>query len=208
MAGKAQVTHKINRCWRFLSNKKLHDSELWIYQSVVSPILSPLNELLIAVDWSGCCRSDMHLLRASLVHSGRSIPLYNEVHPQSDLTTEKVHQQFLIHLKEILPKEKRVIIITDAGFKTSWFNRVNELGWYFVGRVSSPVNYRLDTDKKWHTIKTLRGLVKRGTTVYLGIGRLGQDTKSRMRTLLTAYWGERKDVKILNHTILLKNKDF
>lgn len=195
LPGKAQVKHKINMCWRFLSNKKIHDAQGAIYKSIFSSVLTPLNELLIAVDWTGCCSADNHMLRASLVHAGRSIPIYNEIHSQKDLATDQIHKQFLVNLKAMIPEGKRVIIITDAGFKTPWFTQVNQLGWYFVGRVSGTINYRLDTDKKWSPIETLHSCVERGETRYLGLGRLGQDSKTRIHVLFTAYWGEKKGRK-------------
>ncbi|HHF0581556.1 TPA: hypothetical protein ACPHXX_003846, partial [Legionella anisa] len=162
LPGKAKVKHKINMCWRFLSHKKLSQSQVAIYKSLFKDILRGLNELLIAVDWTGCCRSDTHMLRASLVHEGRSIPIYNEIHSQQDLAKEEIHSQFLIHLKEILPEGKKIIIITDAGFKTPWFTRVNQLGWYFLGRVSGTINYRLNTDKKWSPIEKLHSGIAYG----------------------------------------------
>lgn len=195
LPGRAHVKHKINMCWRFLSNKKLHKQQVVIYQSVFALILTPLKEILIAVDWTGCCGSDTPMLRASLVHSGRSIPIYNELHSQKDLATEKVHKEFLVNLKAIIPEGKRVIIITDAGFKTPWFTQVSQLGWYFIGRVSGTINYRLMRDKRWSPIQALHSFVQRGEARYLGVGRLGQDSKTRIQVLLTAYWGEKKGRK-------------
>lgn len=195
LPSQAITKHKINMCWRFLSNKKIHNLQGTIYKNICTPVLSQLNELLIAVDWTGCCSPDNHMLRASLVHDGRSIPIYNEIHSQKDLATEETHTQFLLNLKAIVPEGKRVVIITDAGFKTPWFNMVYQLGWYFVGRVSGTINYRLDTDKKWNHIKKSHSLVERGETRYLGIGRLGQDSKTRVQGLFTAYWGEKKGRK-------------
>lgn len=196
LPGKARVKHKINMCWRFLSNKKLHIIQREIYKSIFTQVLTPLDDLLIAVDWTGCCSADTYMLRASLVmNTGRSISIYNEVHPQKDLATEEIHTQFLINLKAILPPDKRVIIITDAGFKTPWFAQVCRLGWYFMGRVSGNINYRLSTDKKWNPIQKLHSSVQRGEAKYLGVGKLGQDSKTRMQVLLTGYWGEKKGRK-------------
>jgi Transposase DDE domain len=195
LSGRGKVKHKINRCWRFLSNKKIHADQLALYKSLSASLVEPLNELLIAVDWTGCCGSDIHMLRASLVYFGRSIPLYQEIHSQKELGTDKVHKQFLAHLKTVLPEGKRVVIITDAGFKTPWFTEISKLGWYFVGRVSGTINYRLLTEKKWSPLKNLYDLIQRGETCYVGVGKLGQDSKTRIEVLLTAYWGEKKGRK-------------
>src|SRR6478609_5679508 len=95
LPGQADVKHKINMCWRFLSNKKIHGHLPSIYQNLFRPILSELEEIVIAVDWTGCCSKDIHMLRASLVYEGRSITIYNEIHPQKKLGTEEVHASFL-----------------------------------------------------------------------------------------------------------------
>lgn len=195
LPGKAQVKHKINMCWRFLSNKKIHSSQVAIYRSVFSSLLSPLNELIIAVDWTGCCSSEIHMLRASLVHEGRSIPIYNEIHPQKDLSNEAVHNHFLANLKTILPEGKKVTIITDAGYKTPWFHQVNQLAWYFVGRISGIMNYRLIGSKSWTPIKNIHALVQRGETYTVGVAQLGEDSKTKPQALITAYWGEKKGRK-------------
>lgn len=195
LPGKAQVKHKINMCWRFLSNKKIQGSQIAIYRSVFSSLLTQLNELIIAVDWTGCCSSDTHMLRASLVHEGRSIPIYNEIHPQKELSNEAVHKTFLTNLKMILPEGKQVIIITDAGYKTPWFHQVNQLGWYFVGRISGIMNYRLIGSKSWTPIKTIHALVQRGETYTVGVAQLGEDSKTKPQALITAYWGEKKGRK-------------
>ncbi len=50
LPGKAKVTHKINRCWRFLSHKKLSQNQVALYKSLFKDMLTGLNELLIAVD--------------------------------------------------------------------------------------------------------------------------------------------------------------
>jgi hypothetical protein len=158
---------------------------------------SSANRATSLFNWetSACCSSETHMLRASLIHCGRSIPIYNEIHPQKNLASEKVHNTFLINLKAMIPAGKRVVIITDAGFKTPWFTQVSQLGWYFIGRVSGTINYRLMTDKKWRPIQKLHSLVQRGATCYLGVGRLGQDSKTRIQVLLTAFWGEKKGRK-------------
>lgn len=123
--GKAKVRHKIKMVWRFLKNPRITESLTHIYSSIAKELLSGLNELIIAVDWSGCCGKEHYLLRASLLYQGRSIVIYNEIHPEKNSTNAKVHKEFLRRLKEILPSDKKVTLVTDAGFKTSWFHSVS-----------------------------------------------------------------------------------
>ena len=94
LSGKAKVKHKIKRVDRLLGNTKLHVDLINIYQAIAQSIYTSLPYLVIAVDWSGCCRSDYHLLRASLVVDGRSLPIYNMIVETKDLETKQSHRQF------------------------------------------------------------------------------------------------------------------
>lgn len=104
--GKAKVRHKIKMAWHFLKNPCITESLPEIYSSLAKGISSGLNELIIAVDWSGCCGKENQLLRASLLFKGRSIVVYNEIHPLKNSANTEVHEQFLKHLKEIIPAGK------------------------------------------------------------------------------------------------------
>jgi hypothetical protein len=98
--------------------------------------LQGLSQLLVVVDWSDLSRDQRwQLLRASVVVEGRSVTLYEEVHPQKLLANAPVHRRFLKRLAEILPEGTQLIVMTDAGFHAPWFKMVMEQGWEFVGRI-------------------------------------------------------------------------
>ena len=180
--------------WRFLKNKRITESLPRIYSSLAQQLLSHLNELIIAVDWSGCCGKENQLLRASLLYQGRSIVIYNEIHPEKNSTNAKVHEQFLQRLKDILPKDKKVTIVTDAGFKTSWFHSVSEQGWFFVGRIRGLIHCSLE-EQQWGDVSLLFPLIQRGQTKYLGFGRLGKKSKTPIRGLFIGHFSLNKGRK-------------
>lgn len=192
--GKAKVRHKIKMVWRFLKNPRITESMTEIYSSVAKELLSGLNELIIAVDWSGCCGKDNQLLRASLLFKGRSIVIYNEIHPVENSTNEKVHKQFLKRLKEIIPADKKVTLVTDAGFKTSWFHSASEQGWFYVGRVRGLIHCSLD-GQPWSDVSSLFSKVKRGQTLSLGYGVLGKKSKTPIQGLFIGHFTVRKGRK-------------
>lgn len=196
LPGNAQEKHKINMSWRFIGNTKIHDKQLMIYQNIFKTVLSGLNELIIAIDWSGCCSKELHVLRASLVYEGRSITIYNEIHEQNQLGSESVHQQFLTNLSKIIPPNKKVILITDAGFRTSWFSLVEQAGWFYVGRVSGIIHYKLDGENQWKPLGEANQLIQRGETQYWGTGTLGRQAKARLHLSFIAHWGQRKNRKV------------
>lgn len=194
LSGKAKVKNKIRMTHRFLNNPGVHQDSFAIYQGLASSYLRSCKEARVAVDWSGCCGRENYLLRASLLHQGRSIPLYNEVHSITQYEDEVVQTQFLDKLHQILPSHIKVIIVTDAGFKSPWFHKVNDLGWYFVGRVRGRVNCRLKSKDDWRLVNKLYEGIKRNTSCYLGPGELGKGWKrqSVLSVILRLQEGERK----------------
>jgi hypothetical protein len=87
------------------------------------------------VDWSPIPNTKNHVLRAALMLDGRALALYEEVHHETKQGNAKVQSKFLYKLKELLPKQSKPIIITDAGFHNDWFFNVIKLGWDYIGRV-------------------------------------------------------------------------
>lgn len=193
--GQAKVKHKINMAWRFLRNPGIAEDSFTIYQGIGRSYLNTLSELNIAVDWSGCCSKEHFLLRASLLYDGRSLPIYNEVHPEERLEDEQVHNLFLDKLYALLPEGAKVTIITDGGFKTPWFHKVAQLGWYFIGRVRGRIMCKLHEDESWVWAKALHTQVKRGETKYLGQGLLGKTSKTQLEVCYIAHFGFSKGRK-------------
>lgn len=91
---------------------------------------------LLAVDWSDL-KADgrFKLLRAGLVVPGRTLTLWEEVHPEAVAGSPAVEAAFLQHLAQCLPARTRPIILTDAGFRRPWFRAVQEQGWDDGGRL-------------------------------------------------------------------------
>lgn len=130
------VKHNIKRIDRLLGNAKLHAETAQVYEMLARRCLSGVRTPLIIVDWSDLS-ADRHwqLLRASLALEGRSVTLYEEVHPLSRVAAPGVHRQFLLRLSAMLPPGCRPIVITDAGFRSPWFRLIEQMGWHFVGRI-------------------------------------------------------------------------
>lgn len=193
--GPAKVKHKINMAWRFLKNPGIAEDSFSIYKGIATTYLNTLSELNIAVDWSGCCSNEHFLLRASLLYDGRSIPIYNEVHTKDKQEDNDVHITFLDKLHALIPQETQVTIITDAGFKTPWFHKVAQLGWYFMGRVRGVISCQLNDDPAWMPVKELHTRVKRGETKCLGKGLLGKTSKTQLEVCYIAHYGFSKGRK-------------
>lgn len=161
------VRHRVKAVDRFLGSPSFAAEHLDIYRTLAARWLSGASPLLIVVDWSSLS-ADLawHWLRASVVVEGRSITLYEEVHPRKQLTAYAVHRRFLERLACALPAQSSApIILTDAGFRGTWFALVRAMGWDWIGRVRNreyvcPVtlNQPEAADKKsslWFPAKTL-----------------------------------------------------
>ena len=149
LGGDITLKHRIKSVDRLLGNAGIHQARAEIYRSVAKCWLVGLPQLLVVVDWSDLTKDQRwQLLRASVVVEGRSITLYEEVHPQKLLGNSKVHRRFLQQLKSILPTGCRPIVMTDAGFHATWFKMVAAHGWDFVGRIRGRNRLQL-ADGQW-----------------------------------------------------------
>lgn len=80
------VRHRVKCVDRLLGNRYLESHRFDLYAALARQWLTGLPQILIVVDWSSLT-TDMqwHWLRASVVCDGRSITLYEEVHPRKHL---------------------------------------------------------------------------------------------------------------------------
>jgi hypothetical protein len=140
------LRHRIKCVDRLLGNHRLDAERIELYRALAHQWLAGLPQLLIVVDWSSLS-ADMqwHWLRASVVVEGRSITLYEEVHPRRHLGAYVVHQRFMARLAHVLPATRQApIVITDAGFRNTWFRLAASHGWDWVGRVRNRDMVRRD----------------------------------------------------------------
>jgi hypothetical protein len=152
----AKVKHNIKRVDRLFGNGNLHEQRKVFYQGMNHLLLKNNNRPIIIIDWSGLTRCGAyHFLRAAISVNGRSITLYDQAFPLRDYIKEKTHREFLNILQNMLPKNCKPIIISDAGFQNTWFQAVTALGWDFVGRIRNSTHYCEAGQTLWKPIKTL-----------------------------------------------------
>jgi len=136
VSSESAMRHRIKRIDRLLGNAVIYGARLSIYQAVAEHWLAGIRQLLIIVDWSDVTPDQRwHLLRASVVVDGRSVTLYEEIHPQRKYGDREVHRRFLAKLAKLLPDGCIPIIMTDAGFHSTWFDLVTQRRWQWIGRI-------------------------------------------------------------------------
>lgn len=177
LPGTAQVKNKIKRVDRLLGNESLHRDIPLIFRNIIAMLTSQLSLCVIAVDWSGYPSQEHHVLRASLICDGRSIPLLSWIVPSEKQQNAKVQQAFLNTLAEAVNSKARVIIVTDAGFQNAWFRHIKSLGWDFIGRIRGNIQMRLDSKGEyWFRRQELQASSR---PEYLGPGTLARSEYAR-----------------------------
>lgn len=130
------LKHGIKCCDRLLSNPHLHEERIKVYRALAHRVLQSHRHVAILIDWSELRENgSVHLLRAAVAVKGRAFTIYDEVHPQKMQANSKVHRDFLRRLKTILPTGCEPVIVTDAGFRSTWFRTLDKLGFSWIGRI-------------------------------------------------------------------------
>ena len=136
LSGPAYIKHKIKRMDRLAGNHHLKTERMALYAAMTQWLLKSLPMPLILIDWSPLAADQsQQLLRASLPVGGRSITLYEEIHPNKNLGNRQVQHQFLERLQHLLPLHVKPIVVADSGFRTPFFREVERLGWHWLGRI-------------------------------------------------------------------------
>lgn len=176
LSSKSTVKSKIYAAHTLVNNYKLERQISLIYKGLAHFFWGNATELVILVDWTGACSKGYHALEASIAAHGRSIPIYHEIHHESEQEKAAVHNAFLSRLKEIIPSHLSVTIITDAGFHREWFEQVQALGWNVIGRIYSNYYYQVEGDTQWRCVKEVifEGI---GHAKALGRVKLGKTKK-------------------------------
>ncbi|HGY4714613.1 MULTISPECIES: IS4 family transposase [Klebsiella] len=172
LPGPARVKHKIKRVDRHLNSDLMFSDIPSVYQQLVSRLTHSLSVCVIVVDWSGYPSSELSVLRASLLCDGRAIPLMSKVISSRYQNNSAVQNAFLDQMAVAIGKDKQVIIVTDAGFRSSWFHHIRSLGWDFVGRVRGSLYFQVVGNEEW---QMARDIASSTTARYLGFGRLARN---------------------------------
>jgi hypothetical protein len=193
LKGQAKIKHSIKRVDRLFSNRHLHSESEEIYRHLSQQVLGSIKQPIILVDWSDIdARRKFFLLRAAVAVKGRSLTLYEEVHTFTTKEKAKTHAQFLKNLKEILPKDCRPIIVSDAGYRTPWFRQVLALDWDYVGRVRNRDMVQLSQKAAWIGAKAL---YIRATNKAIFLSNVGLTRSNTLACSLILFKGKPKGRK-------------
>ncbi len=138
--GAMRVAAPLKAIDRLLRSAPLERQRAAIYQAMLRWLIREPHPLIV-VDWSDLKPDgSFKLLRAGLAVRGRTLTLWEEVHPEKSAGSAVVERAFLRTLASLLPQGCRPVILSDAGFRRPWFTAVTALGWDYVGRVRGTVH--------------------------------------------------------------------
>lgn len=165
----------IRKIDRILANQYYQEHSDDVYEQITRFAIGSQICPKILIDWTGLPNSihtsedgEQCCLRAALAAPGRSITIYEEVHPKKKEGHLKIHNDFLQRLSEKLPEGCKPIIITDAGFKNPWFKAVIALGWNYIGRVRGDTCY----DEGMGFKNKIKELHKQATSTAKSLGEI------------------------------------
>lgn len=160
--------HNIKKVDTLVGNDRLHQERLMYYKFLSTLWIGDKKRPIIIIDWSpvsGDCRH--YFLRASVTGIGRTLTLYEEVHELKFYANPEIHKQFLNKLNGVLPAGCRPIVVTDAGFRNTWFSLVLQQGWDFIGRLRYNTFVKMKIGSNWQNVRTLHAQATR-TPKFLG----------------------------------------
>jgi hypothetical protein len=155
------IKHKIKAVDRLFGNIKLQDNIFDLYKVILNKIVSSNKNPIIIIDWSGLTPcGNYHFIRAAVPLGGRALPILEVPYHLKDYASQKTHKMFLTYLREMLPKNCKPIILTDAGFRNPWFKLVLSFGWDYIGRTASSIHCRPIQGNEWFPLKSLYEIAK------------------------------------------------
>lgn len=175
---------KIKEVDYLLSNGHLHRERTSIYKAVNEWVIGQEKLLLIVIDWSSIVAHQQHMLRASIIRKGRCMTVYEEIYPEKKLANGESHALFLKNLRLVLPKDREVIIIADAGFRTDFFMQVQTNDWDFLARVLSNMKYIKHDDELWQRCPEL---YEQATSEPADIGKVKLAKSNKIKCHLYLY---------------------
>lgn len=180
LSGDALEKSKIHRADSIVGNGLLNRDSLLISKGLVNYFFSKRPVLYVLIDGSGCCSDERYILQASIANNGlgRSQPIHSIVYINEKNAYLKAQEDLLNDLEVIFSEiQSQIVLVTDAGFYSSWFNQVNKKGWDYVGRIRGTVKLQRQDSVEWETVPELYSFATPKAQC-LGQATLGKDKKS------------------------------
>lgn len=155
------IKYKIKKVDRLMGNQHLYNEVSQIYSGLskylfqylaYTPDVALLVDLCFLKDGY-----DIQMLSAEVATQGRSIPIYRDVFEKKHLKGRA--KEFISKLSAIIPPNRKIIIVMDAGFGDTWFEEVEKQGWYWLVRARKKKFVQLEKEGEWRDVADIFPLV-------------------------------------------------
>lgn len=148
--GSSKHKHRLKRLWRFVSNDRIKPTtlvDIWCLWVIKTFCRS--EHLPVAVDWT-TLPGNIQCLMAAVPYAGRAIPLVwvTTTYQAFSDSQNLIEQRLVTRLINIIPPEKKVILIADRGFGRAKFIKfLVGSGILFAIRVKADVKVTTSTGR-------------------------------------------------------------
>jgi DDE family transposase len=181
LPGTCTDKHRIKAIDRFVGNAAIQTSLLQLYAALAKFLLRRIQRPVILVDWTEE-GSGFGVLSASLCFRGRGLALFSRAFPKNRKCSPRAEREFLKELMQVIPENRKPILVTDAGFLFQWFDAVRACGWDFVGRLRGKLHLR--PGDQWMPLPDVHGLARRKPRD-LGVVPVGKVHEGEYRVVLS-----------------------
>jgi hypothetical protein len=132
--GGVQPRHGIKMMDRLLGNPKLQgECRMW-FTALARTLIGSERRVVVLLDWTKL-HGEFWALIAGVAYHGRSLPILGEAHHKRNVGSRKIQTEFVRQLRRMFPRDCRVVIVADGGFRSPFFTACREAGVDFVIRL-------------------------------------------------------------------------
>lgn len=136
--GEAEAAGRIMRIRRWLASKWIVSRDL--YAPIIRDVLEPWAGRAVTIMLDGCFirHKTLQILRVSLSHCYRALPLAWEVSASKGNVELEVCAAMLAHVAELLKRTRRVTFLADRGFRCrDWAQACRVRDWDYIIRIAN-----------------------------------------------------------------------
>lgn len=133
-----QAVGRIARVRRFLASKWIVSRTL--YQPLIEEVLQAWAGREVTIMLDGCFirHKALQILRVSLSHCYRALPLAWEVVTEKGNVELDVCEPMLDHVAKLMGRMRRITFLADRGFRNrAWARKCRELDWDYIIRIAN-----------------------------------------------------------------------
>jgi hypothetical protein len=183
MAGEVSAKHCIKRVRRFLRNEGVEVEA--VAAGLLRALMPARGAIVVSVDWTfltPCAQ-----LVFALPKDGRALPFFSTTIRRGTSESQErgamvdAEYQALEALREMLPRDRQIILVADRGFgHTRWLNVLQRWGWGFVQRLAR--NHDVATPGHVGFLREL-GIARGDRSRDWGWGELGERQEVELRLI-------------------------